>query len=101
MSNPETKTEAVTYELKGMESLPARSFHKVSKYDPIVDSFIASKHPVAEVTVSDIDGGYLVIQLNERIRVREIKGVAAKVVNGKPYLTRELSVKPKAKAPKS
>lgn len=87
-------TEGVTYDLVPLDELPKRRYRKSSKYDPILDTFIESKKPLSQLTVTlddsseERDANYLRTQLNKRIGVRGLSTVQVSVVNNVCYLQR-------------
>jgi len=77
----------VKFDLKPVTKKPSRKYRKGSKYDPILDSFMESKHTLVKVEVEDKDANYLRTQLNKRIEAREIANkVKVSVVNNIAYL---------------
>lgn len=80
---------ALKYELETVQELPSRThkgFKKSSKYDPILDDYIARKVDNVKVTIPDKTGTYVVTQLNKRIAKREITSFEATSVNGVVFL---------------
>jgi hypothetical protein len=78
--------DAVKFELQPVDEKPSRTYAKGSKYDPIIDSFIESKHKLVEVVVKDKDANYLRTQLNKRIDARELTTIKVSVANSKAFL---------------
>ena len=75
----------VKFDMKPVEKKPSRRYRKGSKYDPILDAFMAGEDKLVKVTVEGKDGNYLRTQLNKRIEAKELK-VKTSVVNGVLYL---------------
>ena len=78
----------VKFELKPVKEKPRR-YRTGSKYDPILDAFMEGKDSLVEVTVEGKDANYLRMQLNKRIKAREIKGLKVSVVNDVCYMEKE------------
>ncbi len=76
----------IKFDLKPVEEKPSRRYRKGSKYDPIIDAFIASTDTLVEVSVADKDANYLRTQLNKRIEARSLQNVKVSVVNNIAYL---------------
>jgi hypothetical protein len=75
------------FSLKPVKKKPSRRYRKGSKYDPIIDAFIASSDELVEVKVEGRDANYLRTQLNKRIEARDLKEkVKTSVVNNVLYL---------------
>ncbi len=75
----------VKFDMKPVEKKPSRQFRKGSKYDPILDAFMAGEDKLVQVTVEGKDVNYLRTQLNKRIEAKGLK-VKTSVVNGVLYL---------------
>jgi len=69
-----------------VESKPQRKYRKGSKYDPLLDAFINSEHPLVTVTVEGKEANYLRTQLNKRIDARKLETIKVSVVNNTCYL---------------
>lgn len=76
----------VRFDLKPVTEKPSRRYRKGSKYDPVLDAFIASTDTLVEVSVADKDANYLRTQLNKRIEARSLRDVKVSVVNNVAYL---------------
>jgi len=77
----------IKFELKPVDRKPKRMHRKGSKYDPILDAFIAGADNLVEVTLEGRNANYLRTQLNKRIEVRGLEGeVKVSVVNNVAYL---------------
>ena len=76
----------VEFNLTPVTEKPSRRYRKGSKYDPVIDAFIASTDTLVEVSVADKDANYLRTQLNKRIEARSLRNVKVSVVNNVAYL---------------
>jgi len=76
----------VSFNLKPVSEKPSRRYRKGSKYDPILDAFVAGEARLVEVSVAGKEANYLRIQLNKRIDARKLTGVKVSVVNNITYL---------------
>ena len=79
---------SVSYKLVPIKELPKKKYMKRSRYDGILDDFIAmaEKEGVRVVEVkADQEPNYLRSQLKKRIERRELP-VKASVINGRVYL---------------
>jgi len=75
----------VEFDMKPVEKKPSRRFRKGSKYDPILDAFMAGEDKLVKVNVEGKDANYLRIMLNKRVEAKGLK-VKTSVVNGALYL---------------
>jgi len=75
----------VKFDMKPVEKKPSRRYRKGSKYDSIVDAFMAGTDNLVEVTVEGKDANYLRTQLNKRIEAKGLK-LKTSVVNNVLYL---------------
>jgi len=78
----------VKFKLNPVEEKPSRRYRKGSKYDPILDAFIAGEKDLVEVNVSGKDANYLRTQLNKRVEARNLD-VKVSVVNDACYLEKK------------
>jgi len=78
----------VKFKLNPVEEKPSRRYRKGSKYDPILDAFIAGEEDLVEVNVSGKDANYLRTQLNKRVEARNLD-VKVSVVNDACYLEKK------------
>ena len=62
----------IKYEMKPATKKRAKSKRISSIFDPLIDAFIESGHELVEITVEDKKPGYMVTQLNQRIKRREL-----------------------------
>ena len=77
---------SIKYNLEPVNSKPKRKYRKGSKYDPILEEFIAGTNKLVTVTIEGKDANYLRTQLNKRIEARKLTNVKVSVVNGVAYL---------------
>ena len=75
----------VEFDLKPVDKKPSRRYRKGSKYDPILNAFMAGEDKLVKITVEGKNVNYLRTQLNKRIRGRKLK-IETSVVNGGLYL---------------
>jgi len=75
----------VKFDIKPVEKKPSRRYRKGSKYDPILDAFMAGEDKLVRVNVEGKDANYLRTQLNKRIEAKGLK-VKTSVVNNVLYL---------------
>jgi len=85
---PITAMSEVKFKLNPVEEKPSRRYRKGSKYDPILDAFIAGEKDLVEVNVSGKDANYLRTQLNKRVEARNLD-VKVSVVNNACYLEKK------------
>jgi len=75
----------VKFDMKPVEKKPSRRFRKGSKYDVIMDAFMAGEDKLVRVNVEGKDANYLRTQLNKRIEAKGLN-VKTSVVNNILYL---------------
>ena len=75
----------IKFYMKPVKKKPSRRFRKGSKYDPILDAFMAGEDKLVKVAVEGKDGNYLRTQLNKRIEAKGLK-VKTSAVNNVLYL---------------
>ena len=75
----------VSFNLTPVTEKPSRRYRKGSKYDPILDTFLAGTDALAAVEIAGKDANYIRIQLNKRIDARNLR-VKVSVVNNITYL---------------
>jgi hypothetical protein len=74
------------FEFKVVTEKESRTFSKVSKYDTMLDSFVASHEKLVEVAMKDMkDANYIRLQVDKRIKKRGLQ-IKASVSNTKMYL---------------
>jgi len=62
----------IKYEMKPVEKKRQKIKKIRSIFDPVIDAFIKSGHQLVEIAVEDKKPGYMVAQLNNRIKKREL-----------------------------
>ena len=75
----------VSFNLTPVTEKPSRRYRKGSKYDPILDTFLAGTDALVAVEIAGKDVNYIRIQLNKRIDARNLR-VKVSVVNNITYL---------------
>jgi hypothetical protein len=75
----------VSFNLTPVTEKPSRRYRKGSKYDPILDTFLAGTDALVAVEIAGKDANYIRIQLNKRIDARNLR-VKVSVVNNITYL---------------
>jgi hypothetical protein len=75
----------VKFNLNPVSKKPSRKYRKGSKYDPIIEAFVAQELKLVEVVVEGKDANYMRTQLKKRIDARNLK-IDVSVVNNKIYL---------------
>jgi len=63
----------IKYEMKPVTKKRPKSKHIKSIFDPMIDAFIKSGHKLAEIAIEDKKPGYMVTQLKQRIKRRELE----------------------------
>ena len=92
---PETQPESETpKELKftftPVDSKPSRKYRKGSKYDPVLDAFLAGKEKLSEVSVPGKEANYLRTQFAKRIEAtKKYKRISVSVVNNALFLEKK------------
>jgi hypothetical protein len=76
----------VSFILQPVDEKPTRKYRKGSKYDPLLDAFMAGDSNLVAVNVSGKDANYLRTQLNKRIDARSLNNLKVSVVNNVCYL---------------
>lgn len=80
------KMDEVRFDLKPIEEKPSRRYRKGSKYDPILDAFMAGGNNLVAVNVPEKEANYLRTQLNKRMEARRLSNIKVSVVNNVCYL---------------
>ncbi len=75
----------VSFNLTPVAEKPSRRYRKGSKYDPILDAFMAGTDALVSVEIAGKDANYIRIQLNKRIDAKNLR-VKVSVVNNITYL---------------
>lgn len=76
----------ISFNLQPVSEKPPRKYKKGSKYDPLLDAFIAGLDNLVAVTVEGKDANYLRTQLDKRIEAKKLSGIKVSVVNNICYL---------------
>jgi len=63
----------IKYEMKPVEKKRPKSKHIRSIFDPLINAFIKSGHTLVEIDIKDKKAGYMVTQLKNRIKKRELE----------------------------
>ena len=63
----------IKYEMKTVTKKRPKSKHIKSIFDPMIDDFIKSGHTLVEIAVEDKAPGYMVTQLKNRLKKRELE----------------------------
>ena len=85
--NTKSCMNIIRFELKPVERIPAKTFKKRSKYDPILDSFLEHGMNIARLDVEGRDPNYIRTQLKKRIDRRGLP-IKVSVINHILYLER-------------
>lgn len=91
-AKPEAKPEEIKdlkFSFKPAKEKPKRAYRKGSKYDPVIDGFLASKEKMSVLTIEGYNANYLRTQINKRIEARNLKTITVSVVNNQCYLERK------------
>ena len=75
----------VSFNLTPVATKPSRRYRKGSKYDPILDAFMAGTDALVAVEIPGKEANYIRTQLNKRIDVKNLR-VKVSVVNNITYL---------------
>uniref|UniRef100_A0A6M3LYB7 Uncharacterized protein n=1 Tax=viral metagenome TaxID=1070528 RepID=A0A6M3LYB7_9ZZZZ len=62
----------IKYEMKPVTKKRPKTKYIKSIFDPLIDAFIKSGHTLVEIAVEDKAPGYMVTQLKNRIKKREL-----------------------------
>ena len=84
--------ETITFEVVPIDETPVRKYTKTSKYDPVIDAFITSGNPTAEIRIQKkdseeyLESNYIRTQLAKRIISRELTTVRVNVINDRCFM---------------
>jgi hypothetical protein len=67
----------IKFEMRPVEKKRKKMYHKGSVYDPIIDQFLESGQELVEISIEGKKPGYVVTQLDRRIKTRELDIVAS------------------------
>ncbi len=77
----------IKFEMRRVDEKRKKTYLKVSRYDPIIDQFIASGEELVEISVEDKEAPYVATQLKKRIGLRELElEMEASAADGFVYL---------------
>ncbi len=77
----------IKFEMRRVDEKRKKTYLKVSRYDPIIDQFIASGEKLVEISVEDKEAPYVATQLKKRIGLRELQlEMEASAAGGFVYL---------------
>jgi len=77
----------IRFEMRQVDEKRRKTYLKVSRYDPIIDQFIASGEGLVEISVEDKEASYVANQLKKRIELRELQlEMEASAAGGFVYL---------------
>ena len=62
----------IKFEMRQVDEKRKKTYLKVSRYDPIIDQFVASGEKLVEISVVDKKAPYVATQLKKRIEAREL-----------------------------
>ncbi len=82
----------IRFNIQPVEEKPDRKKHPYrtgSKYEPIIDAFMESKHDLVRVEGTGIEANYLSGQLKKVITVKDIDSVQVSVRNKEVYLEKK------------
>ena len=75
----------VSFNLTPVAEKPSRRYRKGSKYDPVLDAFMAGTDTLVAIEIAGKDANYIRTQLNKRIDAKNLR-VKVSVVNNIAYL---------------
>jgi len=78
----------IRFEMRPVEKKRKKLSIKGSKYDPMIDQFIADGEELVEISVEDKKAPYVATQLKNRIALRELK-IEASAAQGFVYLEKK------------
>jgi hypothetical protein len=82
----------IRFNIQPVEEKPDRKkppYRTGSKYEPIIDAFLGSKHDLVKVEGTGIEANYLSGQLKKIITFKEIDSVQVSVRNKEVYLEKK------------
>jgi len=81
------KMSEIRFEMRRVDEKRKKTYLKVSRYDPIIDQFIAGGEELVEITVEDKKAPYVATQLKKRIGLRDLQlEIEASAAAGFVYL---------------
>lgn len=84
------KMSEIKFQMRPVETKREKKFLKRSIYDPMIDQFLESGHPLVEISVEERRASYIASQLKKRIEVRKLD-IIASAGGGFAYLERKPS----------
>jgi len=80
----------IRFEMRQVNEKRKKLSIKASRYDPIIDQFIAGGEELVEISVEDKDAPYVASQLKKRIGLRELElEMEASAAGGFAYLEKK------------
>jgi len=80
----------IKFEMRRVDEKHKKLSIKASRYDPIIDQFIAGGEELVEISVEDKKAPYIATQLKKRIGVRELQlEMEASAAGGFAYLEKK------------
>jgi hypothetical protein len=82
----------IRFNIQPVEEKPDRrkpTYRTGSKYEPIIDAFLKSKHNMVRVDDTGIEANYLSGQLKKVVTVKDIDSVQVTVRNKEVYLEKK------------
>jgi len=82
----------IRFNIQPVEEKPDRiksPYRTGSKYEPIIDAFLESKHDLVKVDGTGVEANYLSGQLKKVITVKDIDSVQVSVRNKEVYLEKK------------
>lgn len=80
----------IRFEMRHVNEKRKKLSIKASRYDPIIDQFIAGGEELVEISVEDKKAPYVATQLKKRIGVRELQlEMEASAAQGFVYLEKK------------
>jgi len=70
--------KVIRFEMKPVDKKREKKYHKGSVYDPIIDQFLESGQELVEISIEGKKPGYVVTQLDRRIKTRELDIIASR-----------------------
>jgi len=80
----------IKFEMRQVDEKRRKTYLKVSRYDPIIDQFIAGGEELVEISVEDKKAPYVATQLKKRISLRKLENeIEASAAGGFVYLEKK------------
>jgi len=68
----------IRFEMRAVNKKRPKTYMKGSIYDPIIDQFIAGGEELVEINIEGKKPGYVITQLDRRIKTRELDIIASR-----------------------